>query len=195
LSSPSLVGGVDDGFFEKGWRSTVLALALMEWRGGVLCPRGARLGRVSVDGLDATSVLSRLVGGVEGLRLVLLDNVVYAGFNLVEPWRVFEETGVPVVVVLRYPPRRGMVESALRRHFRDWELRLGVLEKVWNSLRPAPCPRGGLLLAPYGLGWGEAVGEVCGLQVFTRVPEPLYMAHVVASGVSRSLGPEFFGLK
>jgi len=196
LSSPSLlVGGVDDGYFEKGWRRALLALALVEARGATVCPRGLRLGRVTVDGLDATRVLLSLLDGVEGLGLLLLDNVVVAGFNLVEPWVVAEEAGVPVAVVLRYPPRRGAVEAALRGHFRDWRVRLSVLERVWGDLRLAPCPRGPLLVAAYGGSWERVVDAVCMLQVYTRVPEPLYLAHAAASGLTRSLGPELFGLK
>jgi len=195
LSTPSLaVGGVDDGYFERGWRRALLALSVLEKRGGSVCPRELRVGRVTVDGLDATDTLLGLLDGLE-LGAVFLDNVVVAGFNLLEPWRVTREARVPAVVVLRYPPRREAVARALRRHFPDWELRLSILERVWSGLRWAPCPRGGLLVAAYGVGWEWAAGLVCGLQVYTRVPEPLYLAHTAASGLTRSLGPELLGLK
>jgi endonuclease V-like protein UPF0215 family len=139
-------------------------------------------------------LVRRALGDGLGLEAVLLDTPVFAGFNVAEPWRVAEETGVPVVVVYMYPPRRERVERALRLHFPDWRRRLRVLERVWDDLRLAACPRGKLLYAAYGLGAGEAVGLLCGLQLYTRVPEPLYTAHAAASGLSRSL-QEFLSMR
>ncbi len=184
------VAGVDDGFFRKGWSRCILVLAAHCRRGGRLCPCLAEASWVQVDGLDATEAIAGLVSQASerlGLAAVLLDTPVFAGFNVAEPWRVHEETGVPVVVVYAYPPRRRRVERALRLHFPDWRRRLGVLEEVWSRLRRAPCPRGELLYASYGLDAGEAWRLLCSLQVYTRIPEPLYTAHVVASGLSRSL--------
>ncbi len=185
------VGGLDDGFFRRGWSSTIAALAVMCWRGSVLCPSHVLLGRLTVDGLDATPVASMLARRAleEGYELgaLLLDTVVFAGFNVLDPALLHAETGVPVVVVYWYPPRREAVERALRLHFRDWRERLGILEAVWSRLRRVECPRGGLLVAPYGMGYGEAWRLVCRLQLYTRAPEPLYLAHVAASGLSRSL--------
>ncbi len=182
--------GVDDGFFRKGWRRSLAVLAVHCRVGSHLCPCGLFHSWFTVDGLDATDVIvelgSRALELFE-LRLLLLDTPVFAGFNVAEPWRVSEELGVPVAVVYLYPPRRGRVERALRLHFPDWRRRLEVLERVWAGLREAPCPRGSLLLASYGVGWEEAWRLVCGLQVYTRVPEPLYTAHTVASGLARSL--------
>ncbi len=111
----------------------------------------------------------------------------FAGFNVASPRDIWEETGVPVIAVYHYPPRRVAVERALRLHFPDWERRLTILREVWERLREAPCPRGVLLYASYGLPADEAVRVLCGSQVFTRIPEPLYTAHTAASELSRSL--------
>lgn len=182
-------GGLDDGRLPPGRRGRVpLVLSLHRSVEGLLCPCRLEATWVTIDGLDATEAAIGLVG--EGLRAcgslgaVLLDTVVYAGFNLVEPWRLHGETGVPVIVVYHYPPDAGAVERALRLHFPDWEYRLSVLERVWESLRPAECPRGRLLYASYGLDPGEAWRLLCRLQVFTRTPEPLYAAHVAAGALS-----------
>ena len=194
LSPPSTgacYGGVDDGFFRRCWPRSLAVLAVHCSRGGDLCPCGLLHGFFTVDGLDATEVIVGLVRAAQRrgyrLRALLLDTVVYAGFNVAEPWRIHGETRVPVIVVYWYPPRRGAVERALRLHFRDWRRRLEVLERVWGDLREVPCPRGGLLVAGYGVDPGEAWRIVCGLQLFTRHPEPLYTAHTVASELSARL--------
>ena len=111
----------------------------------------------------------------------------FAGFNIASPQDIWEKTRVPIVAVYHYPPRRAAVERALRLHFPDWEQRLAILREVWGRLREAPCPRGVLLYASYGLSADEAVRILCGSQVFTRIPEPLYTAHTAASELSRSL--------
>ncbi|KSW11527.1 hypothetical protein CF15_01425 [Pyrodictium occultum] len=187
------MAGLDDGFFQRGWRRTLLALAVHCRREGSLCPCRVLLDTVEVDGLDATWKAARLVRRAlgEGFRLeaVLTDTVVFAGFNILDPERLYRETGVPAVAVYMYPPRREAVERALRLHFPDWRERLAVLEEAWSRLRSAECRRGRLLLAAYGMEPRDAWRLACSLQLYTRHPEPLFTAHQAASMLSRTLGP------
>lgn len=152
-----------------------------------------------MDGLDATEAITGLIREAlqQGymLKAVLLDTPVFAGFNVASPQAIWEEAGVPVIAVYRYPPRRAAVERALRLHFPDWERRLSILREVWGRLREAPCPRGVLLYAPYGIPAEEAVRILCRSQVFTRIPEPLYTAHTAASELSRGLADKLKDVK
>jgi hypothetical protein len=145
--------------------------------------------RFTVDGLDATNVIVSLVrkalSDVSRLRMLLLDTPIFAGFNVAEPWSIHDETGVPVVVVVWYQPNRVAVERALKLHFEDWRVRLAILDRVWRDLKKARCPRGELLIAAYGIDYVNAWKEICRLQRYTRQPEPLYTAHMLASIVSR----------
>lgn len=182
-------GGVDDGFFDKSWLYTSAVLAVHCFENSILCPQSVYTSRFTVDGLDATDVIVALVRRAledkTSLRMVLLDTPIFAGFNIAEPWRVYEETNVPVVIIVWHQPSRDAVERALKLHFKDWVQRLSILDNVWRDLKRIKCPRGELFIAVYGISYADAWREVCRLQVYTRQPEPLYTAHTVASTISR----------
>ena len=183
--------GVDDGYFKRSWRRTVLAAAAHCYHGGTLTPCLVSLEPVTVDGADATysirQAAGRLLPRCGGSALLLLDTPIYAGFNVADPQYLSEELGVPLVTVYHYPPDRDAIARALEKHFPGERWRLSILVEDWRRLRPIDCPRGRLYIACYGIGFLEAVSHVCSLQLFTRTPEPLYTAGTVASAVSRFL--------
>jgi len=184
--------GIDDGFFRRGWRETLLVLAAhCLTDSGDLCPCLVASTTVTIDGMDVTDKAVSLVEEAKrslSLGAVLVDTVVFAGFNILDAKRLYRETGVPVIVVYWYPPNREAVESALRRHFEDWRRRLNLLKDVWDKLIALECSKGKLLVAPYGVSAEDAWSIVCDLQVYTRQPEPLFTAHVIASSLSRRKG-------
>lgn len=171
----------DDGKVRKlgGGLTVVACVAYRE-----LQPRHVSLGLLHVDGLDATSVISGLVRlAASPPGVVLLDSVTIAGFNVVSLPGVHRATGMPVVVVYTYMPSLGRLSRPLREHFADSELRLKVLSVI-SSAKEVETPRGRLYIIPWGLSLDEAVRLIELYQVFTRVPEPLRVAHRVASEAS-----------
>ena len=182
--------GIDDGFFRRDWPHTLLVLAAHCFVEDRLCPCLALADTVEIDGMDSTEKAIRLVNKAKqelGIRAVLLDTVVFAGFNILDAEELYRRTRIPVIVVYWYPPNREAVTNALRKHFTDWEKRLSLLEATWNKLSRVRCEKGELLVAPYGIEAGEAWRTICRLQVYTRQPEPLFTAHVLASDLSRRL--------
>jgi len=184
------VVGVDDGFFERGWRYTVLCGSLYCRLGGSSwVPAGLGFELVEVDGSDSTNAIVSLLEGL-GVRprLVLVDTPIYAGFNVADLLEVQRVTGVPVASVHLYWPDMPAIGRALRRHFRDWRERLARVEVVYSLLRRLDCGRGRVVyVAAIGCGFGYVASTVCSLQLYSRVPEPLYVAGRVASRLSRRL--------
>ena len=182
--------GIDDGFFRRDWAHTLLVLAAHCFIENRLCPCLALADTVEIDGMDSTEKAVGLVNKAKqklGLRAVLLDTVVFAGFNILDAEELYRRTSIPVVAVYWYPPNQEAVISALRKHFADWRRRLSLLEGTWSKLSRVKCERGELLVAPYGIEAGEAWRIMCRLQVYTRQPEPLFTAHVLASALSKRL--------
>ncbi len=182
--------GIDDGFFRRKWPHTLLVLAAHCFVEDWLCPCLALADTVEIDGMDSTEKAIRLVNRAKqelSLGAVLLDTVVFAGFNILDAEELYRRTSIPVIVVYWYPPNREAVISALRKHFADWEKRLSLLRDTWNKLSRVRCEKGELLVAPYGIGAGDAWSIICRLQVYTRQPEPLFTAHVLASYLSKML--------
>jgi len=181
--------GIDDGFFRKEWSKTVAVLAVHCTSSSLLCPCAVYTSEFTVDGLDATNVIAELAERAARdypLKTILLDTVVFAGFNIADIDGIYERVGVPVIAVFWYEPRREAVERALKLHFPDWRLRLSLLEKAWTTMSRIPCPRGSLLASWRGLSASEAANLLCSLQLYTRQPEPLYTAHMIASTLSRA---------
>mgnify|MGYP001770753861 CR=1 FL=1 len=176
----------DDGHVSKlGGGETVLACVAYE----ELRPVGVAASLVHVDGLDATSVLAGLAGvlAAGGEGVLFLDSLTVAGFNVISLPAVTRLTGLPAVVVYTYRPSLERLEAPLRQHFPDAELRLRVLSPI-SGARLVATRRGDLYLIAWGIGYGEARDLVELYQVYSRVPEPLRVAHRVASEMSRALG-------
>ncbi|BEP18308.1 DUF99 family protein [Pyrofollis japonicus] len=182
------VAGIDDGYFKRGWRKTTFVLAAHCWRNNALCPCLVLGDFVEIDGMDSTdkaiSLVKRALRELDGLEAVLLDTVIFAGFNILDARRLNEETSVPVIPVFWYEPDRDAVRRAITKHFDDAEQRLKLLEETWSRLTRIVCSKGSLLIAPYGLSTDKAWELVCSLQIYTRQPEPLFTAHVMASRLS-----------
>ncbi len=147
---------------------------------------GVLMTRAHVDGRDATERIAEMIRGSryrEGLRMVLLDGAAVGGFNVVDIDALHEELRVPVVTVTRRPPDFEAIQAALRRKFPDWEERWTVLsrhpiESVTTRHRP-------LHVTYVGATRREVLEGLARTTVRGVLPEPLRVAHLVATAVVR----------
>ncbi|MGC9112541.1 DUF99 family protein [Acidilobus sp.] len=175
----------DDGVVRK-LGGGVTAVACVSYR--ELWPRSASIGLIRVDGLDATSVISGMVSLMaRPPGVIMLDSITIGGFNFVSLPGLSRLTGMPVVVVYSYMPSLERLSGPLRRHFRDAELRLRAISLV-SGAREVNTRRGRLYIVAWGMGVEEAAKLVELYQFFTRVPEPIRVAHRLASEASEVLG-------
>lgn len=177
------VVGFDDGTFSFSSKlereKTILFGVVMKGSREVV---GAVSRWITVDGTDATEKLIDAVvnSRFKDLRVILLKGITYGGFNVVDLEALHRETGLPVIVVVRKRPDLKAMELALRKHFPDWEGRAELLRKAPPLLEMIP---GKLYVQAVGLE-PETAFEV--VRVTTRtglIPEPLRLAHIVASAV------------
>lgn len=172
--------GIDDGPFAFGDATAPVAGVVMRADGYL---EGVMLTRVTVDGDDATARLAELVRGSRhraGLRALLLDGAAVGGFNVVDTRALAADTGLPVVTVTRDRPDRAAVEAALRKHFDDWERRLVLLAPTFavrNSDHTVHCSA--------TCARDEAAELVRATTLRGALPEPLRVAHMVASAAAR----------
>ncbi|HXQ94223.1 MAG TPA: DUF99 family protein [Thermoplasmata archaeon] len=176
--------GVDDGAFRRSDRWAPLAAVAVAAPDRV---ESVRLGRVRVDGRDATTEVLRLVratGGLEGLHAVLLDGAVVGGFNVLDLDRLHRGLRVPIVAVTRNRPEFPAIHAALRKWFpRDASRRWVLLRR--HRLFPMPPPGPPVFLTAVGCRRAEAAQLLRRTVVRGHVPEPLRIAHLVASAGSR----------
>ncbi len=145
---------------------------------------GVLRGEVLVDGPDATDVLLRMVASSphrEATRAILLGGITLGGFNMVDLSRLHEESGLPVVTVTRRAPDYGAMERALQKYLPDRPELLRMLHAhplFTVELRPQP-----LWVAAVGLSPKEATQLVRRSILRGSYPEPLRLAHLVASAI------------
>jgi endonuclease V-like protein UPF0215 family len=140
----------------------------------------------SVDGEDANQVLERMVAASRfkrQLKAVLIDGVALGGFNLVDIDSLHRAIDVPVITVTRDPPDLGRMESALRKHFPDWERRREVLTR--KELLQVDTGHNPIYVSLAGIGYSEAEEIIKKSMVRGAVPEGLRVAHIIASGLAK----------
>jgi endonuclease V-like protein UPF0215 family len=179
VSRFSHVIGVDDAPFARDHRGRVLVV-LVAYSG--LRLEGVLSTHVRRDGADATRALAERIGTsrfAAHTRLVMLQGIALAGFNVVDIHALAAALGVPVLVVARRPPRLDAIRAALLSNVKGGARKWALVEKA-GPMEPAA----GVMVQRAGLSLAEATGVIERFAVEGRIPEPLRVAHLVAGGVT-----------
>ena len=142
--------------------------------------------KVGVDGTDATEKVIEMINDsrfAEQGRVIFTDGAALGGFNLVDLKRVYDETDIPIISVSRDKPDFESIKKALKGHFDDWEKKYeaiseGNIHEIETKHKPIYVQSEGLNL--------EKLKHF--LRLFTvrgRLPEPIRISHIVASGIVR----------
>lgn len=178
--------GVDDGYFpinyKKCYGRTLLVVTTCEG----LKLSNVKMALITVDGIDGTDVvLSILKSLCNRYDAIFFDGVTYAGFNIVDPERVFNETSIPSIVIFKYKLDLNIVKEALIKNFNDWMFRYSTIERTYNNSYVINTPKGRLRIFNYGLTRTEAYELILNLQNINQYPEPLRLADLIASGLTK----------
>ena len=175
--------GVEDGSFEAFSESSISTyLCGVVWDSGVI--RDVRLSEISVDGLDATDRLLEIMDGLD-LDAVILGGITFAGFNIIDPFRVFDEIMVPLIVYSGVKPDNESMYQALKKNFVDWEARWSIVERlgdVHETVSLQGEPKIYFEVVGCTLSWAEEVLRSAAL--ISRIPEPVRAAGIIARGLS-----------
>ena len=141
---------------------------------------------VAVDGDDSTDRIVEMVSKSryrEQVKAVMIDGIALAGFNVVDIERLSDETGLPVLTVTRDKPDMDDMRSALKKHFDDWEERYSLVSRFeLKRIKTAHKP---LYACGIGLEWKQFEELVTLSTVRGAVPEPIRVAHLIASAMVR----------
>ena len=142
--------------------------------------------QVQVDGSDATYICIEMIENSrhkKQLKAVMLDGVALGGFNVVNIEELSLSTGLPVITVTRDKPDFGKIKIALRKNFEDWKERLHLME--YGDLLEIKTSYNPIWVKCVGLSIEEAK-EIIKLSTIRGViPEPIRVAHLIASGIVR----------
>ncbi len=175
--------GVDDGKFIPRTKGEVLLVGVV-FRGGISI-EGVMHTKISIDGLDATEKLSEMISESphwRQLRLVMLSGVTFAGFNLVDIQKLHAATGLPVIALTQDKPDLAAIHDALT-HLADSEERWQIMQAAGEIFEVIN--RGAKLYVELaGMTLDEARKVLALTSTRSSLPEPLRVAHLVASGVT-----------
>jgi endonuclease V-like protein UPF0215 family len=177
--------GVDDGVFTPHVAAWVPVIGVV-FRGGYWLD-GVMHTKIMVDGFDATDKISSMIAKsphYQQLRLIMLNGVTFAGFNVVDIQALNAATGLPVIAVTREKPDLAEIHEALRhlpRSEERWRVVLAAGELVEVATRRG---KGHIYVHVAGVSVDDARRILRLTSTRSDVPEALRVAHLVASGVS-----------
>lgn len=178
--------GFDDSPFSFSDKKTFLI--------GVVCRGGRQIDgvvttRIKVDGNDSTRRITECVKKsrhYDQLRVIMLDGITFAGFNVVDIEKLREKTGLPVIVAISERPDLEKMKKTMER--------FGNLEKRWSLIRKAgkihECEirnsvtgRKKIFFQCCGMNESEGKDILNISSINSLIPEPLRIAHLIGYGL------------
>jgi len=175
--------GIDDSNFTREDRDVLVVGALLRggyWIDGVLSTHVQR------DGLDATEKIINMIlkTRYKDLRAIMLKGVTIAGFNLIDIEKLNQDTGLPVVVVMRKMPDIDSIEKALT-NLDYLEKRVEIIRKAGEIYKGTVQEKSDIFFQFKGIEEGDARELIRISSMHSNIPEPLRVAHIIATGVVR----------
>lgn len=172
--------GIDDGPFRKGQRAPVPIVGVM--MEGADLVEGVAVGAFPVDGEGVTDYLAAWIRAQRwrpSLQAVIFGGVTIAGLGLIDARALSEALDLPVLLVTRRDTRASTLDRALRAA--GLAARLDVLARTPPARRVGP----GLYVAAAGADDATADALVHATLGKARLPEPLRLAHLIATALVR----------
>ena len=178
--------GVDDGAFTPHAKGQVPVIGVV-FRGGYWLD-GVIHTKIEIDGFDATDrIISMITGSshYKQLRVIMLNGITFAGFNIVDVKTLNAATKLPVITVTREKPDLADIHKALQnlpKSEERWEAILSAGEPIEVSTRNAKAK---VYMQTAGVSKEDAQKILRLTSTRSNIPEALRVAHLVASGISR----------
>jgi endonuclease V-like protein UPF0215 family len=169
--------GIDDGPFDKSKKGKVLVVGTI-FRGGSFLD-GIISTKVTIDGTDATKKLIKLINGTKHkpqLQYIILDGIALGGFNVVDIEELHKKTSLPVIVVIRRMPDLQKITETLIKI--GQEQKISLLKKAGQVY-----PLRNIFIQLKGLNIKEAEEVLKISCTRSLLPEPIRVAHIIASGI------------
>ena len=142
---------------------------------------------VSVDGFDATDAITSMITSsphYKQLRVIMLNGSTFAGFNIVDISVLNKATNLPVIAVLREKPDLARIQQALSK-LPKTEERLRLISSGGEIIAvPTKYQKTSIYMQIAGILSEDAQKIIALTSTRSKIPEPLRIAHLIASGIS-----------
>lgn len=179
--------GIDDGVFKPHSKDMVDVVGVV-FRGGYWLD-GFMHTKVQVDGMDATERLAEMITHsphYPQLRVIMLNGVTLAGFNVVDIKELYEKVKRPTIAVTRDKPNFKDIKKALQ-NLPETEKRWKAIDRAGKMIRVRTRERQDPIYV-HVAGIPEETAERILKSTSTRsnIPEALRVAHIIASGLGHA---------
>ncbi len=178
--------GIDDGVFVPHTKGTADVIGVV-CRGGYWID-GVMRTEVTIDGMDATEKIAVMItksSHYDQIRVVVLNGITFAGFNVVDINELFKKTDLPIIAVTRDKPDLGEIRKALEnlpKSQRRWE----AMESSGKIVRvKTRKDEKNVYMQLAGVSQRDAEEILRRTSTRSNVPEALRVAHIIASGLAR----------
>lgn len=183
IKSEIRVLGVDDGKFIPHTHGSVIVVGVV-FRGGCWLD-GVLHTYIAIDGFDATERIASMINSsphCKQLRLVMLNGITFAGFNVVDIKRLNLATKLPVIALTGEKPNLEAIHEALNNLPESDERWKIILEA--GKVIEVCCRDKKIYMEIVGISEVDAREVVELTSTRSSFPEPLRIAHLIASGIS-----------
>jgi len=174
--------GIDDAPFDfrRDKRTYIIGTIFRggKWLDGIL------RSEVTVDGTDSTDRIIEMVNKskFKDLRIIMLDGLGFGGFNLVDIEKLFRKTGKAVIVIVRKMPDFISIKRAIKG-LENREFYERCMERAGKPKR-VETRKGRFIYIQYnGIEFRDAESIVKISSTRSLIPEPIRVAHLIASGI------------
>ncbi|MFH0890032.1 MAG: DUF99 family protein [Candidatus Aenigmatarchaeota archaeon] len=173
--------GWDDAPFDKKDREVRIFGAI--FRGGTWFD-GLLSTTITVDGDDSTEKITAMINKtrhMNQLRIIMLDGITFGGFNVVDIAELNEKTGKAVIAISRRKPNFRNIKKALE----NVDNGAGKWALIKKAGRPIRCrvKNRDIYYQASGINRKDAENVIKLSSTRSLIPEPLRVAHIIASGV------------
>jgi len=146
-------------------------------------------GNIEIDGTNSTQEVLRLYKEnpyMNEIRLIMIDSPTLGGFNPPNPFELFEKTKIPIILLPDKKPK-SVISEVYSKVFPEREEQIEVLKKLppleslMVSINQDPNISREIFFHVIGITKKEIVDLLNHLSEFSAIPEPLRLAHIIAS--------------
>jgi len=179
--------GIDDGAFTLHVKGQVPVVGVV-FRGGYWLD-GVMHTKIAVDGFDATDKIAAMINDsshYKQLQVIMANGITFAGFNILDVKALYATTKLPVITVTREKPNFENIRKALQNlpgSKERWSTILRAGDPVEICTRTAESK---VYVQTVGVSKEDAEKILRLTSTRSNIPEPLRVAHLIASGISRA---------
>lgn len=175
--------GIDDCPLEKRKKKVMIIGTI--FRGGKFMD-GLLTTFIEKDGLDSTTKIASMINKSRHkpqIKVIMLDGITLAGFNIIDLKKLFELTSKPIIAINRKKPSLKDVKKALK-NFKDFKKRWEMIKNA-GKIKLFTMKKLKIYYQNFGIEDEEAEEVIRISCTHANFPEPLRIAHIIASGISK----------